>query len=144
MKRYVVLALVVGFLVGADDPQKAKGKEGATALEGTWVVISITEGGKEDDGFKNAEMVFEGNTITIKTKQGDRKATFKIDPQKKTIDLVRAWVSAKEELAKGIYQLKGDELKVCHSRPGGDRPKDFMAGKGSGNTLIVLKRAKTK
>ena len=144
MRRYVLLALVVGFLVGAAEPQKDKGKQGATALEGTWVVISITEGGKEDDGFKNAEMVFKGNTMTIKTKQGDRKATFKIDPKKETIDLVRAFGPAKEESAKGIYQLKGDELKVCHSRPGGDRPQDFTAGKGSGNFLIVLKRAKTK
>jgi uncharacterized protein (TIGR03067 family) len=144
MRVHIGLVMVAGLLVGVYGPTRGAEKKGATALEGTWVVISITEGGKEDAGFKNVELAFKGNTIANKSKRGDRKLTFKIDPKKKTIDLVRVGGPGKEQPAKGIYRLKGDVLTVCHSRPGEDRPKDFTAEKGSGNALIVLKSDKSK
>jgi uncharacterized protein (TIGR03067 family) len=144
MNRYVLAALSVGLLVGADDPSKDKGKKGATALEGTWVVVSATEGGREDKDLKNVEIVFKGNNIVLKTKDGDITATFRIDPKKKTFDLTPADGPGKGKTFKGIFQLKGDELKVCHAPPGKDRPKDFTSEKGSRNVLVVLKRAKDK
>src|SRR5262249_34823163 len=79
MRRYVVLALVVGLLVGADKPKKDKGKKEATELEGTWVVVSATVNEKDDDQAKDAKVVFKGKNLTIKTKEGDLEGTFKID-----------------------------------------------------------------
>ena len=144
MKRYVVLALVVGFLVGAEDPKKDKGKKDATVLEGTWVVISVMADGKERDEGKDAQLVFKGKTVTHKTKDNEEKGTFTADPKKKTFDLTPSDGPKKGMTLKGIYQLKGDELKMCFQPQGKDRPKDFNAQKGSGNVLIVLERAKDK
>jgi uncharacterized protein (TIGR03067 family) len=146
MKRYVVLALVVGFLIGADDPKKDKGKKGATALEGTWVVVSVTKDGKEDDKAEGDKLVVKGKTMTALTKEGKRRGagTFTAAPKQHTIDFTYTEGPDKDKTQKGIYSLKGDELKVCMADPGKDRPKDLTAGKGSGNVLIVFKRAKAK
>ena len=38
----------------------------------------------------------------------------------------------------GIYRLKEGTLEICHSKT--NRPSDFIAGKGSHQVLIVLKR----
>jgi uncharacterized protein (TIGR03067 family) len=142
MKRFVLVALAVGFLVGAVAPNKDKGKKGATALEGTWVVVSYTENGKERDGAKGGKIVFKGKDVTINTPVApERQGTFKIDLKEKKIDTT---FSDQEVTFRGIYALKGDDLKICMARPEKDRPKDFTAKKGSGRSLIVLKRAKAK
>jgi uncharacterized protein (TIGR03067 family) len=144
MKKFILVALAAGLLVGADDPKKGDGKKGAKGLEGTWTIVSFTQNGKDNDELKDTQVVFKGKNVTVKTKDGDQKGTFQIDPKKKTIDLTPTEGGQKGKTMKGIYQLKGDDLKVCHSRVGKDRPKDFTAGEGSGNALIVLKRAKAK
>lgn len=43
---------------------------------------------------------------------------------------------------KGIWKLDGDTLTECESAPGGDRPTDYTAPKGSGRTVWVLRRIK--
>jgi RNA polymerase sigma factor (sigma-70 family) len=40
----------------------------------------------------------------------------------------------------GIYKLEGDELTICHGK---NRPTAFASPKGSGHSLIVLRRQKT-
>lgn len=40
----------------------------------------------------------------------------------------------------GIYELKEDRLTYCFAQPGEDRPKTFKVAKGSGYTLVRLKR----
>jgi uncharacterized protein (TIGR03067 family) len=146
MKTYVLVALVAGFLVGADDPTKDKGKKGATALEGTWAIVSVTVEGETNTKAKDigGTIVFKGKTVTFKNQRGDRKATFKIDPKKKTIEITFTEGPSKGKPIPGLYRLKGDELKWCHSRAGRDQPKRFTAEKGSGNVLVVLKRVKDK
>jgi uncharacterized protein (TIGR03067 family) len=144
MKRYVVLALAVGFLVGADDPKKDKGKKGTKGLVGTWQVVSATEGGNANDKMKGRLVVFEDYTVTVKAEKGDMKATYQADPKKKTIDLTPTEGKNKDKTILGIYELKKDRLTICYAHPDKDRPKDFTAGKGSGNVLVVLKRAKDK
>ena len=42
----------------------------------------------------------------------------------------------------GIYELKGDELKICLSEPGGQRPGELSAKEGSKRMLITFKKAK--
>jgi uncharacterized protein (TIGR03067 family) len=142
MKRFVLVALVVGLVVGVDDPNKDK--KGAKGLEGTWIVVSVTMDGKEDEKGKGDKVIIKGENLTIQTEGKDRNATVQIDPKKKTIDITLIERGRVGKTMKGIYQLKGDELKVCRSQSGEERPKDLTAGKGSGNVLVVLKRAKDK
>ena len=48
MRVPVVLFVVAGLLVGADDPKKDGGKKGTKVLEGSWVIVSITRDGKTE------------------------------------------------------------------------------------------------
>jgi uncharacterized protein (TIGR03067 family) len=143
MRIQVGLVLVTGLVIESVGPTRGEEKKGAKGLEGTWVVVSATREGKEPEGVRGNKVVFSGNSVTVHTKNGELKATFKTDPKKKTIDITVA-EQGQKEVMKGVYKINGDELKVCHSRPGQGRPKDFTAEKGSGNTLIVLKRTKDK
>ena len=43
---------------------------------------------------------------------------------------------------KGIYEIDGDNYKVCFAPPGKDRPKEFSSKGDEGLTLSVWKKAK--
>jgi uncharacterized protein (TIGR03067 family) len=58
------------------------------------------------------------------------------------MDLTIKTPDGNERSVKGIYELEGDTLKLCTRDPGQDRPKEFTAKEGSGNTLTVYKRKK--
>jgi uncharacterized protein (TIGR03067 family) len=45
-------------------------------------------------------------------------------------------------LSAGIFHIAGDELRICVAVGKNKRPKEFRAMKGSGHTLMLLKRAK--
>jgi uncharacterized protein (TIGR03067 family) len=139
MERFILPALVVGLVVGADSPMN---DDEATALEGTWVIVSVTGDGKEIETGKGAKLTIKGTATTLSFQGRDQNATVKIDPKKKTIDLTPD--EGNQETTKGIYRLRGDELTICHAHPGMDPPKNFTAEKGSGQVLIVLKRAKSE
>ena len=42
----------------------------------------------------------------------------------------------------GIYSIISDDLKICSTSPGGERPTDFTTQPGDSRTVIILKRAK--
>jgi hypothetical protein len=44
-------------------------------------------------------------------------------------------------MAKGIIEVKGDDLKLCYTTEG-DAPKNFEAKEGSNAHSFVLKRSK--
>jgi uncharacterized protein (TIGR03067 family) len=117
-------------------------KKDADLIQGKWSVASFERKGetKPDEKTKNAKVVFDGNTITIKEGDREEKATYKIDPDKKpkTIDIT----PEKGEKVAGIYELKGDELKICFGKPGTERPTEFNSKGGTEQTVIVLKREK--
>ena len=46
-------------------------------------------------------------------------------------------------ILKGVYKLQGKQLIYCLSAPGKARPKTFTITKGSGETLVTLKRFST-
>jgi uncharacterized protein (TIGR03067 family) len=135
--RGLVLALAAGLLVAAEKTDK-----GGKSLEGTWLIVSVTQDGKADDKAKDHKVVFEGNKMTVDTEKGQHKGTFSLDPKKKTIDIMPSEGNNKGKTFKGIYELKGNDLKLCFTRPDNERPKEFKSEAGSGCVLAVLKRAK--
>ena len=49
-----------------------------------------------------------------------------------------------ENEIKGIYELKGDTLRICGAGQGGERPKEFKSDEGSDAMLLTFRREKKK
>jgi uncharacterized protein (TIGR03067 family) len=127
-------------------------KKELAKMEGTWDIVSGVERGEPSSEhlLKNLKFVFKGNQLTF---AGDDvmakkvgKIAVKIDATTtpKCIDL-KLKVDAgavKDLLLEGIYEFKGDELKLCISEEAGNRPLEFESKEGSNRVLFVLKRQK--
>src|SRR6516162_6671914 len=116
MKRYALLALAAGLLVGADDP-----KDELKKLEGTWTMASGEKDGKAlaEQAIKGAKLVFKGDQHDVKVGDDIFKGTHKVDPSKKpkTIDATDSEGPFKGKTVLGIYELETDTFKVCFAEP---------------------------
>ncbi len=132
--------LTAVLVLAAPAPEK---KDDET-IQGTWKVVSMDRGGEKapEDRIKGVTFVITDGLITIKDPKREEKANFKLDPTKnpRTIDITPE--KGKEEMVRGIYELKGDSLKICFNNPGGARPAEFASKAGTEQVLIVLERDK--
>lgn len=119
-------------------------KDELKKFEGTWQLTSATKDGKEtpEETVKKIRIVIKGGMHTVYF--GDdvvvKEIPFTIDPTqdpKITEDKL-----PDGKAIKGIYKLDGDTLTSCVAEIGKDRPKEFAAKPGTGNTLRVFKRVK--
>ena len=99
-------------------------------------------GGKKasKDELKDVKVIFQGNMMTLQYGK-EEKGTFKLDPSKKPKAMdVTLERKGKKETALFIYELNGDNLKLCWRKPGGERPTSFTVKDTDG--AMVLKRSK--
>ena len=119
-----LLVLAAGLLAAPvlkDDATKDK-------IEGTWVVVSATRDGKAHDEIKDDKVTFKDGTISIKSKNKDETATYKVDASKKPKEIDITHEGGKTLL--GIYAVEGNTLKVCLCRTEDKRPTEFASPKG--------------
>lgn len=138
---FVVFVLSAGLVSAQDDAKKELDK-----LKGTYSVVSIDDpmaGKAPDDLVKSMKITIAGDKLTMKAGERTIEVTFKIDPTQKpaAIDIVRKR-NDKEEIAKGIYSLEGDTLKICASDPGLERPKEFKTDAATKAGIMTLKKDK--
>jgi len=142
LMAFLVAGAIAGRGSGADENRSDRDR-----LQGRWLFVSITENGKINkapDGAKGSDKP----TLTVR---GDRwkhahegtyaEATFTLDAMMalKTID----WQYGQGgDSYKGIYELNGDNLRICWNAEGEKRPTEFVAKKGDNQVLWVLKRMK--
>jgi len=140
--RMLPVCVFVWFLIGipgvptrADDTKKDQEK-----LQGTWSVVSGERDGQPNDSIKNDKLVISGDKITVKKAAGSEETpvTFTLDATKKPKQMD---VKAEGMTLLAIYELDGDNLKLCFAR-GAERPTDFTAKAGSERMSAVLKRDK--
>jgi uncharacterized protein (TIGR03067 family) len=148
MKRACVSVLLAAPLIlwavsaRADDADKAV-KEELKKLEGTWVLKENSTHGKDTpkEGLKTvpwAEVTIKGDTL----KMGKGEFRIVVDPSKKpkTIDRLIKRPDGKDIKSEGLYELDGDNLKICLEYSKVDpmtgkltktgRPKELKAGDG--------------
>jgi uncharacterized protein (TIGR03067 family) len=144
MRLKWLAVVIVGLLIAADDAKKDDTMKDKERLQGIWIIQSSEHDGQADEGSKDDTVTFDGDSVTVKTKDRDQKATFRLDASKKpkTIDFTPSEESEKDQVVLGIYSLDKDELKVCFTGPGGERPTEFSAKEGTGQQLHILKRKK--
>lgn len=149
MRVQAVLALTAVMLAGADNPKADVGKKELQKLQGTWVAVSREENGQRvpPEELKHITVSFRGDKFTVR--RGDKviqAGTQKLDPTKKpkTLDATATEGEDKGTTLLGIYELKGDTLRVCFAAKGKSRPTEFKTKANSGRFLVVLKRQEAK
>jgi uncharacterized protein (TIGR03067 family) len=136
--------LVAVLLVGADDA----GKKDQEKLQGTWETTSIEYNGKDLSGDFKLKFVFKGKEASVEgsdeVQKDYAKFNFKLDQgtNPRCIDITIAEGNQKDTDIEGIYELKGDELRICAKVIGKSRPGKFAAPEGENIALLVLKRVK--
>ncbi len=126
---------------GGDDAVQKDRKQ----MAGTWQVISYEKDGNKAPPDQLAKTTFSADGKFVVEHEGKTVAagTTVIDPSKtpKHSDAVFK-VGDVTSKTKGIYEVDGDNMKICYALPGKDRPTEFSAKAGSGQVLIVYKRDK--
>lgn len=147
--RWSGLACVlIGFLLGADEPKKDDGKNAIDALQGGWSMVLLFVNGEEvpADHVKSGELVVMDDEYRSKLAADVETSTIKVDGTKspKTIDFTYTRGFLKGKTVKGIYKINGDDMTICRALgPETNRPAEFAAQTDSGLLLVVWKRSKT-
>jgi uncharacterized protein (TIGR03067 family) len=125
-------------------------------LQGTWLARTAERNGKvifkvifEKKEDNNLIWVFDGNKVTMLHEKGadpadDWKASFKLNTGKNPKEIefkVEQGVNEGQTLL-GIYELKGEELKLCIGSPQSKRPAKFATTKNDNFVVWVLQRQK--
>jgi uncharacterized protein (TIGR03067 family) len=150
-----VLSLCAGLALSA--AAEGPASKDLKAMQGDWLVVENKVDGLDfpKDLLKKTKVIFKGDKMTQKPEIVNACGKFilgsadgftvsvKLDESKKPklLDVI-VEADGKKAVAKGIYELRGDDLKICFN-PGG-APKEFTSKAGSGNILLVLKREKKK
>jgi uncharacterized protein (TIGR03067 family) len=145
------LALIVVVVIACSArAQDGSVKKELARLEGTWDIVRGVERGEATSEyliqnlkfvFKEDQFTFAGDEILMKKLT---KVTVKIDAgtTPKCIDLKVEAGDLKGLLLEGIYECKGDDLKICVAEEPGNRPLEFESKKGSNRVVFFLKRQK--
>jgi uncharacterized protein (TIGR03067 family) len=134
--------LLAGSIVAADD----KDKFDAGKMVGTWTYVSGEKNGTKVDPetLKGGTVKITKETITLESPQGKFVIKYTLDTKNSPVSLAMEMTESPfgaGAMAKGIIDVKGDELKLCYSTEG-DAPKKFETKEGSNSHLFVLKKSK--
>lgn len=132
------------FTVRADDDAA---KKELKALQGTWKVTTAEQDGDPLDRIIGGTLTVKDNNFTIATvDKVELKGDLILDPTKmpKYINFAHQDGVLKDKTWQGIYELKGDVLKLCYAEADSDkeRPSEFKTLKKSRLLLIEMKREK--
>ena len=146
--RYLPFALasivLIQITVRAADEPTVPGLDG---LQGTWEVVRFERDTKVSSAvaIKDRILTIKGSAWTDKT--GEKlhgKGTLKIaEGQTGKVQAIDALFDEgflNGKTSKAIFQLDGDTLKACSSRPGDPRPAGFETALKSGRMLVEYKR----
>ena len=141
-----IVLVFFGVALAQDDAVKKE----LAKMQGDWQLVRGLESGEAASKYvvEHFKCVIKGDQLTFKGVEPltDKasKLTIKIDasPTPKCIDLQVEAGSLKGTLLEGVYEWKGDELKLCLNFASGiaNRPLEFETKAGSNRVLLVLKR----
>jgi uncharacterized protein (TIGR03067 family) len=145
MKVQVGLVLVVGLLVGADEPTKKDkeilAKEELKKFQGEWVPVAMEVNGKPapEQALKGLRVTLKGNRATFQQRDKTSQGTFTIDPTTRPKQIgATGQEGGREVKTIGIYEFDGDKLRICYTPVGGPRPTEFSSKRGTEKQPIFL------
>jgi uncharacterized protein (TIGR03067 family) len=136
-----VLLLVPAPLSCAADVSK-----GDKDLEGDWKKVATVVAGVEERTTPGAgiEMTVRGESLTIRAPGVLQECKLNVDATKtpKAMDATGSGRDDGGRTTLAIYEVVGDELRVCSAEPGKDRPTEFSSTAANGWVLATFKRVK--
>jgi len=130
MNIQALLVLTAG-LVAADDSKDAAVKKELEQLKGNWVATSYLKDAKPaaEPDLKMMKLTADGDQVTFTKGKDARKSVYKLDPTQKpkALDIVMIDGPDKGKTLSGIYELTGDDFKICLAILDKPRPKEFAA-----------------
>ena len=114
------LALALLLLLPAS-PVRADAPQGDKDLEGVWEARSFIRDGKDEPQAPGKVLLtFRGDALTLRVGDEVRKASVTVDAGKTphTIDMAYRSGPDKGRTVRGLYEVKGDELRICHGEAG--------------------------
>lgn len=147
MKLHCLIAALV-LLAGSASANNDEAREELNKLQGTWIRTSFSADGKiENDGDKPAEkaiiLEIKGNSFH------GQPFTIDISKSPRHIDVTDVGPKGKQFTLPGIYELKGEVLKICFPFPFEGktdglqkRPTEFVTKPGENHVVEVYRRMK--
>ena len=137
----VIPALLIVSLAAWGDPPRSD----LDMLQGTWVMASMETEGHEaaPEDIKDLTAVYDGNRLTLAPgieSGGAGIVTLAADRTPRAINTWDQDGPYADQTVPGIYELKGDTLRLAFARPGEERPKEFTTKSGTAFLVCVYKR----
>lgn len=146
-----IASLVITALAASGPLQGGGGKETGESvlkqLQGTWKFIAQEMDGKPRpaEDLKNLTITFTGDKWSVRMDGKEVQAgTHKFDPSKKPgqIDAKVTEGENKGSAMLGIYEMKGDTMKVCFDPMGKERPTSLTAKAGQFSAVVQREKKK--
>src|SRR5438552_3529927 len=111
-------------------------------LQGSWNVTSLEVDGQKMPAPGGARILICGTRFQSLGMGAVYEGTVEVDGKKKpkTFDMIFTAGPEKGNRSLGIYELKGDDWKICLTVTGKKRPAKFATTPGSGCALETLTR----
>ncbi|HZU35873.1 MAG TPA: TIGR03067 domain-containing protein [Gemmataceae bacterium] len=141
--RALFVLLAAGLLVAADKV-KDEGTKKKDDLTGKWTIVTFERGGEKDENSVGNPVTFGDGKVVVKGQNGSHGGTYQVHADKtpKQMDFTPSSGDQAGQVHKGIYEVKGDTLKILLVPPDEERPKDFKSKGDSGRMYVELKRQK--
>jgi uncharacterized protein (TIGR03067 family) len=149
MCRISLVAVLLCSLVTVAAPVPNTTPQDAKAIVAKWVAVSTEYEGHRwlsTERRVTPRVEVREDSLTINNGQLAYPMRYTLDARKSPahIDLVYTDGSDKGKSVKGLYELKGDSLKLCVAQPGEERPKALATKPGETFMLYNLVRSKPK
>ena len=129
--QLLVICLSLGLLIGAAAAQN----EAAKMFQGAWQASMGEPKNKMYDLTIDAEKI---SAKSVKDGKVVGEGTYKLDPAKKTIDVVGTGGEYKGKTFRGLYDFEGKTLKWCTGNANQARPPKVAHEPGKGSYLLIL------
>ena len=126
-------------------PGLARHVEQLRSLEGHWQFVTLEVDGTTmpAPAFERSRMLIDGDRFRMESPEAHYEGIFTIDVEAKPAQIDIEFIEGPEagKWSYGIFQLDGDELRICLGLVGSPRPERFATSAGSGHALEHLHRA---
>ena len=144
MTRQTIVSLLMVSLLGA----AARGGDTTDArqMDGIWKPVAAELAGKqwEKEILDSMKLILRDDKYTVQVGDQSDEGTVKRDPSKSpsTMDIMGTKGPNKGKTFLVIYELKGDELRVCYDLSGKSRPTEFATKPATSLFLVTYRRVK--